>query len=75
MLTSFRMKSPRSTIRSRTTGKFRNGSTRMGPGAYSVRNVAHVSFGSPLTVMPQLPHMPIRQDHRNASVPSSLSLT
>ena len=31
--TSFRMKSPMSTIRSRMTGKLRSGSTRTGPGA------------------------------------------
>ena len=53
------------------TGKLRSGSTRIGPGAYSCRNVAQVSFGSPLTVIPQLPQMPMRHDQRYASVPSS----
>ena len=58
------MKRPISTTRSRTTGKKRRGSTRIGPGAWSVRNAAQVSFGSPSTIIPQLPHTPMRQDQR-----------
>ena len=68
------MKSVMSTTRSRITGKLASGSMRTGPGARSDRNVAQVSFGSPLTIMPQLPQMPIRQDQRYDSVPSSSSL-
>src|SRR5678816_1186594 len=73
-LTSFRMKSPISTTRSRMTGKFLSGSTRTEPPAYSDRNVSQVSFGSPFTVIPQLPHTPMRHDQRNDSDPSSRSL-
>ena len=67
-------KSVRSTIRSRITGKLASGSMRTGPGARSIRNVAQVSLGSPSIIMPQLPQMPIRHDHRYDSVPSSSSL-
>jgi hypothetical protein len=73
-VTSFRRKSPMSTTRSRMIGKFRSGSTRIGPGAYAARNVAQVSFGSPFTVIPQLPQTPIRHDQRYDSVPSRRSL-
>src|SRR5688572_18547363 len=73
-VTNFRMKSPISTTRSRMTGKFRSGSTFTGPLPYSDRNVSHVSFGSPFTVMPQLPHTPMRHDQRNDSDPSTRSL-
>src|SRR5688572_26494389 len=62
--TSFRMKSPISTTRSLTTGKLLSGSTFTGPLPYSERNVSHVSFGSPFTLMPQLPHTPMRHDQR-----------
>src|SRR5262249_23997706 len=71
---SFRTKSVRSTTRSRTTGKLSSGSTRIGPGTYSERNVAHVSFGVPFTFIPQLPHTPMRHDLRYERVPSTLSL-
>src|SRR4029450_2645443 len=63
-LTGLGMKSPMSTIRSRMIGKLRRGSMRIGPGAESARNGAEVSFGSPLTVIPQLPQIPILQDQR-----------
>jgi len=56
------MKSPISTIRIRMTGKLRSGSIRQRSGRVVARNVAHVSFGSPFTVMPQLPQIPILQD-------------
>src|SRR5678816_1009183 len=72
--TSFRMKSPISTTRSRMTGKFRSGSTFTGPLPYSDRNVSHVSLGSPFTVIPQLPQMPMRHDQRYVSDPSTRSL-
>src|SRR5207247_7594026 len=71
---SFPMKSVRSTTRSRTIGKLSSGSTRIGPGRYSVRKAAHVSLGLPLTFMPQLPQTPIRHDHRYDSDPSTWSL-
>src|SRR5262245_32629248 len=74
-LVSLRMKSPISTTRSRITGKLRNGSTFTGPGAYDDRKVAQVSFGSPFTVMPQLPQIPMRHDQRYDKVPSSWSFT
>ena len=72
--TSFRMKSLISTTISLTTGKLLSGSTFTGPLPYSERNVSHVSFGSPFTLMPQLPHTPMRHDHRYDSDPSSRSL-
>src|SRR6476659_1795852 len=73
-ITSLRMKSPISTTRSRMTGKFLSGSTRTGPLPYSDRNVSHVNFGSPFTVMPQLPHTPMRHDQRYDNDPSRRSL-
>src|SRR5216117_2844801 len=72
--TSFRMKSPISTTTSRMTGKFLSGSTFTSPFPYSDRNVSHVSLGSPFTVMPQLPHTPMRHDQRYDSDPSKRSL-
>ena len=46
------------------TGKLASGAMRIGPGARATRNVAQVSFGSPLIIMPQLPQMPMRHDQR-----------
>ena len=71
---SLRIKSEISTTRSRTIGKYRKGSTRIGPGQYSVRKVAHVNLGEPLTVMPQLPQTPMRHDQRCDRVGSRWSL-
>src|ERR1700730_7743247 len=71
---SFTRKSEVSTTRSRRMGKFFMGSTRMGPGAQSERNVAHVNLGTPLTIIPQLPQTPMRQDQRKDSDPSRWSL-
>src|SRR6266481_6307180 len=71
---SFTRKSEVSTTRSRRTGKLFMGSTRTGPGAYSDRNAAQVSLGTPFTVIPQLPQTPMRQDQRNDRDPSRWSL-
>jgi hypothetical protein len=71
---SFSRKSVRSPTRSRITGKPRSGSTRIGPGPAASRYIAQVSVGSPFTIMPQLPHTPMRQAHRYESVPSRVSL-
>src|SRR2546428_457076 len=36
----------------------------LAPFPYEERNVAQVSFGSPFTIIPQLPQTPMRQDQR-----------
>src|SRR5947207_1436084 len=71
---SLPMKSDMSTTRSRTTGKLASGSTRIEGVVYSLQKVAHVSLGVPFTFIPQLPHTPIRQDHRKVTDPSTCSL-
>ena len=73
-LFSFSMKSVMSTTRSRITGKYRSGSTTIGPESKSRRNVEQVSRGSPFTIIPQDPHTPILHDHRYARLPSRWSL-
>ncbi len=47
---------------------------RTGPGSRSRRKVWHDSSGLPLTIMPQLPQIAMRQDQRKLSVPSRSSL-
>jgi hypothetical protein len=37
---------------------------RSGPGAKSRRKLRHASFGSPSSIMPQLPQIAMRQDQR-----------
>src|ERR1700730_12088255 len=66
VLSSFNlcMKSSRLITRSRITGKLANGSTRIGVGLLFLREGAQLKFGPPLTIMPQLPHTPIRADQR-----------
>ena len=49
---------------SRSTGKPRSGSTRIGPGMNSRRKALQVRRGVPLTIMPQLPQTPMRHDQR-----------
>ena len=58
------MKSSSEMTMSRSTGKPRNGSTRIGPGTRSRRKALQVSCGVPLTIIPQLPQTPIRHDQR-----------
>ena len=60
---NFSMKPSISTTRSRTTGKFER-LDHDGVAVVADRRVLQVSFGSPFTIIPQLPHTAMRQDQR-----------
>src|SRR6266487_3412085 len=64
ILTSFSMKSSMSTTRSLITGKWVMGSTGIVRLLNWWRKLAHVNYGSPSMLSPQLPHTLILHDHR-----------